>query len=61
MQTEMEEMLPPKLTNNPENAQKLSDHLVFCHNTLTNRQLTVTRLSANCLDGWLMKGIVFHL
>ena len=30
----------------------------FCHNTLTNRQLTVTRLSANCLDGWLMKGIV---
>ena len=30
----------------------------FCHNTLTNRQLTITRLSANCLDGWLMKGIV---
>ena len=27
----------------------------FCHNTLTNRQLTVTRLSANCLDGLLMK------
>ena len=30
----------------------------FYHNTLTNRQLTITRLSANCLDGWLMKGIV---
>ena len=57
MQTEMEEMLPPKLTNN-QKCSKLSDHLVICHNTLTNRQLTVTRLSANCLDGWLMKGIV---
>ena len=33
-------------------AKKLSDHLVFRCNALTNRQLTVWRLSANCLDGF---------
>ena len=38
--------------------KKLSDHLVFCRNILTNRQLTISRLSANCLDGLLMRGIV---
>ena len=38
--------------------KKLSDYLVFRCNILINRQLTVYQLSANCLDGLLMKGIV---
>ena len=37
-------------------SEKLSDHLVFRHNILKNRQLTIWRLSANCLDDLLMKG-----
>ena len=41
-----------------ENFKKLSDHLVFRRNILTNRQLTILRLSGNCLDSLLMKGIV---
>ena len=36
-------------------SEKLSDCLVFCRNILTNKQLTTLRLSANCLDGLLMK------
>ena len=40
------------------NCQKLSDYLVFRCSLLINRQLPVLRLSANCLDGLLMKGIV---
>ena len=40
-----------------KNCEKLSDHLVFCRNILTNRQLTISRLSANCLDGLQMRGI----
>ena len=39
-------------------AHKLSDCLVFCCNILTFRQLAVRQLSAYCLDGLLMKGIV---
>ena len=39
-------------------AQKLSDCLVFRCSLLINRQLPVLRLSANCLDGLLMKRIV---
>ena len=35
-----------------KNCKKLSDHLVFCRNTLTSRQLTISQLSANCLDGF---------
>ena len=30
----------------------------FCRNILTDRHLTIYQLSANCLDGLLMKGIV---
>jgi len=41
-----------------KNCRKLSDHLVFCCNILANRQLAISRLSANCLDGLLMRGIV---
>ena len=41
-----------------KNCEQLSDHLVFCRNILTNRQLATSRLSANCLDGLLMRGIV---
>ena len=41
-----------------EFSKKLSDHLVFCRNILIDRQLVVWRLSGNCLDGLLMKGIV---
>ena len=37
MQTEIEEMLPPKLTKNREFLKKLSDHLVFRCNILTDR------------------------
>ena len=33
-----------------KNCEKLSDHLVFRCNVLANRELTVWRLSANCLD-----------
>ena len=40
-----------------KNCEKLSDCLVFCRNILTNRQLAILRLSANCLDGLLMRGI----
>ena len=39
-------------------SEKLSDHLVFCRNILTDRHLTIYQLSANCLDDLLMKGIV---
>ena len=39
-------------------SEKLSDCLVFCCNVLAIRQLTARQLSANCLDGLLMKGIV---
>ena len=46
------------LVKNKNFQKKLSDHLVFRRNTLTSRQLTVIRLSGNCLDGWLTKGIV---
>ena len=35
-----------------KNCKKLSDHLVFCRNILTSRQLTISQLSANCLDGF---------
>ena len=42
----------------PRIAEKLSDCLVFCCNILTGRYLAAWRLSANCLDGLLMKGIV---
>ena len=38
--------------------KKLSDCLVFCCNTLTDRQLPDSQLSANCLDGLLMKGLI---
>ena len=38
-------------------SEKLSDCLVFRRNTLTYRQLAVWRLSGNCLDGLLMRGI----
>ena len=41
-----------------KNCEKLSDCLVFCRNILTNRQLAILRLSANCLDGLQMRGIV---
>ena len=41
-----------------EFSKKLSDYLVFCRNILIDRQLVVWRLSGNCLDGLLMKGIV---
>ena len=36
----------------------MSDCLVFSCNMLTDRELAAWRLSANCLDGLLMKGIV---
>ena len=42
----------------PRIAEKLPDCLVFCCNILTGRYLAAWRLSANCLDGLLMKGIV---
>ena len=35
-----------------KNCKKLSDHLVFCRNILTNRRLAISQLSANCLDGF---------
>ena len=38
-----------------ENFRKLSDHLVFRCNFLASRQLTIKQLSANCLDGLLIK------
>ena len=40
-------------------SEKLSDHLVFRHNTLKTRQLTAKQLSANCLDGLQMEGAIF--
>ena len=40
------------------NCQKLSDYLIFRRNILAARQLTIQQLSANCLDGLQMKGIV---
>ena len=39
-------------------SKKLSDCLVFRCNILINKQLTVWQLSANCLDGLLMKGLI---
>ena len=41
----------------PRIAEKLSDCLVFCCNILTGRYLAAWRLSANCLDGLLTRGI----
>ena len=46
------------LDKKQEFSKKLSDHLVFCRNILIDRQLVVWRLSGNCLDGLLMRGIV---
>ena len=39
-------------------SEKLSDCLVFCRNILAIRQLTTRQLSAYCLDGLLMKGLI---
>ena len=47
------------LSKNKNFRKKLSDHLVFGCNILTDRQLTTWRLSANCLDGLLMEGAIF--
>ena len=52
----MSKMLPISLIfSKTRISEKLSDHLVFRCNILTNRQLNVKQLSGNCLDGLLIK------
>ena len=52
--------ISPQFTSNvilPQKCKKPSDCLAFGCNILTARKLTIKQLSANCLDGLLMKVI----